>query len=201
MDVVLALEALFFATDKPLTLQDLEIIFSHPDLASYNITKQSIETGLELLEKKHKETDSPIQLRQVNKGYQFFTKEAYYDVVRVGSMHKEKKKLSKSAIEALAIIAYKQPVTKAEIESIRGVNSDYAVQRLLELQLIEIAGRSDMPGKPLLYRTSDAFFQYFKINHLSDLPKFNEVYETQEEPAAETFQNPIKAQPNELSPN
>jgi segregation and condensation protein B len=86
------------------------------------------------------------------------------------------RKLSTAALETLAIIAYKQPVTKGEIEAIRGVNSDYSVTKLLEKELVIISGRSeDLPGKPLLYNTSKTFMDYFGINSPADLPKINEI--------------------------
>ena len=88
------------------------------------------------------------------------------------------KKLSKSALESLAIIAYKQPVTKTEIESIRGVNSDYTIQKLLEKDLIEISGRSEGPGKPLLYSTTSKFTDYFGLKTIDDLPKVKELENT-----------------------
>ena len=88
---------------------------------------------------------------------------------------KNKKRLSVASLETLAIIAYKQPVTKPEIESIRGVNCDYTVQKLLERELVEMAGRSEAVGKPLLYRTSTLFMDYFGINSVTDLPQLKEL--------------------------
>ena len=88
---------------------------------------------------------------------------------------KIKKRLSTSALETLSIIAYKQPVTKPEIEKIRGVNCDYAVQKLLEKELIVMAGKSELPGRPVLYATSRRFMDYFGINNLSQLPDLKEM--------------------------
>ncbi len=190
MDLMKAIEAILFSADKPLSLKDLEAIFQHPSLAHLNIQKEHLQEYLKSIEIKYQSEDYPVILKSVNGGYQLFTKTEYHEVVRIATLHKEKKKLSKAALETLSIIAYKQPVTKSEIEHIRGVNSDYAVQKLLEFQLIEIAGRSDMPGKPLLYRTSDSFFEYFKISSLTDLPKLNEINDN-EEVNTETFKNPI----------
>ncbi len=190
MNIQLAIEAILFAAEKPLTLKDLEAIFQHSSLIHCRVQKQQIEQNLKLIEEKYQNLDYPVILKSVNGGYQLFTKAEYYDVVRIATLHKERKKLSKTALETLSIIAYKQPITKSEIEHIRGVNSDYAIQKLLELQLIEIAGRSDLPGKPLLYRTSDSFFEYFKINSINDLPKLNEINDN-EEINTETFKNSI----------
>ena len=88
---------------------------------------------------------------------------------------KEKKRLSSAALETLSIIAYKQPITKSEIEQIRGVNADYSIHKLLEKDLIEIAGKKDTPGNPILYEVSQTFLEYFGINSTSDLPQPKEV--------------------------
>jgi len=190
MELTQSIEAILFAAEKPLSLKDFETIFQHHSLIHLEITKTQIEDCLKSIENKYQNPEYPIMLKIVNGGYQLFTKPDYYEIVRIATLHKEKKKLSKTALETLSIIAYKQPITKPEIEHIRGVNSDYAIQKLLELQLIEIAGRSDLPGKPLLYRTSEIFFEYFKISSLTDLPKLNEINDN-EEIQTETFKNTI----------
>jgi segregation and condensation protein B len=110
-------------------------------------------------------------------GYQFLTKGAYHNTVGVYLKQTMKKRLSRSALETLSIIAYKQPVTKSELERIRGVNCDYAIQKLLEKELVAIQGRSDGPGRPLLYGTSDKFMDYFGLKSLDDLPKPKEFRE------------------------
>lgn len=198
MDIQKAIEAILFSAEKPITLKELETIFQHPSLAQLQIQKSDLENYLKQIELKYQNDEYPVILKIVNNGYQLFTKPDYYEVVRIATLYKEKKRISKSALETLSIIAYKQPITKAEIEHIRGVNSDYAVQKLLEFQLIEIAGRSDLPGKPLLYRTSDSFFEYFKINSLNDLPKLNELNEN-DEADTNPFKNPIN--PSEIPLN
>jgi len=103
-------------------------------------------------------------------GYQFLTKPAYQASIGILLKQQSKRRLSNSALETLSIIAYKQPVTKSEVENIRGVNCDYAVQKLLEKGLVEIKGKSDGIGRPLLYGTSPSFMEYFGINDLSELP-------------------------------
>jgi segregation and condensation protein B len=111
-------------------------------------------------------------------GWQFLTKKEYHKTVAQLNGDKFLKKLSVAAIETLSIIAYKQPVTKSEIELIRGVNCDYAVQKLLEKDLVVISGRKeDAVGKPLIYATSRSFMDYFGINSPQDLPKIREVLE------------------------
>jgi segregation and condensation protein B len=104
-------------------------------------------------------------------GYQFLSKGAYHPTIGVFLRQTTNKRLSRSALETLSIVAYKQPVTKSELEKIRGVSCDYAMQKLLEKELVIIMGRSDGPGKPLLYGTSTKFMDYFGISSMEDLPK------------------------------
>jgi segregation and condensation protein B len=103
-------------------------------------------------------------------GYQFLTKPAYQVSIGILLKQQSQKRLSTAQLETLAIIAYKQPITKGEVEQIRGVNSDYSVQKLLEKELIEIKGKSDGAGRPLIYGTSDKFMEYFGINSMQELP-------------------------------
>jgi segregation and condensation protein B len=108
-------------------------------------------------------------------GYQFLTRPDLHEVVSAHLQLQSKKKLSQAALETLSIIAYRQPVTKSEIEFIRGVNCDYAIQKLLDRQLITLKGKSNGPGRPVLYGTSDFFMDYFGINTLSELPQLKEI--------------------------
>src|SRR5690606_26468820 len=125
-----------------------------------------------------------FELKQSGGGSQFLTKSAYHATVAQLNGDKFIKKLSTAALETLAIIAYKQPITKSEMESIRGVNCDYAVQKLLEKDLVIIAGRNENAvGKPLIYATSKSFMDYFGINNPNDLPKIDEVLMEQYENA------------------
>lgn len=115
-----------------------------------------------------------FQIYAIGGGYQFLTKPEYQDTVSTYLKHKSKKKLSASALETLAIIAYKQPVTRSQMEQIRGVGCDYAVHKLLEKELIEIKGKADTIGRPVLYGTSQKFMDYFGINHIKDLPQLKD---------------------------
>ncbi len=122
-----------------------------------------------------------FELVEIAGGFQFMTKGAYHNTVAVHLKQTTKKRLSQAALETLALVAYKQPVTKTELEEIRGVNCDYALQKLLEKELVVISGRSEGPGRPLLYSTSDKFMDYLGIQSLNDLPKpkdFKEVENT-----------------------
>jgi segregation and condensation protein B len=115
-------------------------------------------------------------MKESGGGWQFLTKKEFHPTIAQLNADKYLKKLSTASLETLSIIAYKQPITKSEIENIRGVNCDYAVQKLLEKELVIIAGRNeDAVGKPLIYTTSKSFMDYFGINSPDDLPKIKEV--------------------------
>lgn len=118
----------------------------------------------------------PLSLSKVGR-MAVSTKPAYHKTVALINGDKFIKRLSTASLETLSIIAYKQPITKSEIESIRGVNCDYAVQKLLEKDLVVISGRNeDAVGKPLIYATSKSFMDYFGINSADELPKISEVF-------------------------
>ena len=135
-----------------------------------DVPDQDIHASLENLTEKYRHEEYSFQVEHVGGGYQFLTKPAYQSSIGILLKQQSKKRLSNSALETLAIIAYKQPVTKSQIEQIRGVNCDYTTQKLLEKELIEIKGKADSLVRPILYGTSDKFMEYFGINDLQDLP-------------------------------
>jgi segregation and condensation protein B len=140
------------------------------------IPMDQVEAAVEGVAEKYAAEFYPFEVRQSGGGWQFLSKKEYHKTIAQLNGDKFLKRLSIAALETLAIIAYKQPVTKGEIESIRGVSSDYAVQKLLEKELIVISGRNEkLPGHPLLYTTSKSFMDYFGINSPEDLPKIKEV--------------------------
>lgn len=134
------------------------------------VPETDIETALIRIQERYQSDDFAFEVVQSGGGYQFLTKPAYQSSIGIYLKQQSKRRLSTSALETLSIIAYKQPVTKAEIEQIRGVNCDYSVQKLLEKNLVEIKGKADSVGRPLIYGTSDKFMDYFGINELSELP-------------------------------
>jgi segregation and condensation protein B len=144
------------------------------------ITLDQVESSLEGILEKYNSEFYPFEVRMSGGGWQFLTKKEFHKTVAQLNGDKFLKRLSAAALETLAIVAYKQPVTKGEIEAIRGVSSDYAVQKLLEKELIIITGRNEkMPGHPLVYATSRNFMDYFGINSPEDLPKIKEVLSEQ----------------------
>ena len=144
------------------------------------ITAEEVEHILISLIEKYTDDAYGFELRKVAGGYQFFTKRVHFSYVKMAGLKHNQKRLSRSAMETLSIIAYRQPITKAEMEFIRGVNCDYAVQKLLEKKLVSILGRAEAPGRPLLYGTSPFFMKYFGINELTDLPQLKEFGELEE---------------------
>lgn len=171
------IEALVFASDKPLTtLEITDLVNNALGFMDDKIELDKIEAGLEAVAEKYKSEFYPFEVTMSGGGWQFLTKKEYHKTVAQLNGEKFLKRLSAAAMETLAIIAYKQPVTKGEIEAIRGVSSDYAVQKLLEKELIIISGRNEqMVGHPLLYTTSKNFMDYFGINSPEDLPKIKEI--------------------------
>lgn len=135
-----------------------------------DIPEEDIINAIQRLEEKYKSDDFSFQLSKSAGGYQFLTKPAYQASIGIMLKQQSKKRLSTSAMETLSIIAYKQPISKTEVENIRGVNCDYAVQKLLDKGLIEIKGKADTIGRPMLYGTTQKFMEYFGINDLSELP-------------------------------
>lgn len=170
-------EALIFASDRPLsTLELTDLINQAFGFMEDKIPMDQVEAAVEGVAEKYAAEFYPFEVRQSGGGWQFLSKKEYHKTIAQLNGDKFLKRLSVAALETLAIIAYKQPVTKGEIESIRGVSSDYAVQKLLEKELIVISGRNEkLPGHPLLYTTSKSFMDYFGINSPEDLPKIKEV--------------------------
>lgn len=173
------IEALIFASEKPLTtLEITDLINQAFGFMEDKIVLDQIESAIEGILEKYKAEFYPFEVRESGGGWQFLTKRDFHKTVAQLNGDKFLKRLSTAALETLSIIAYKQPVTKSEIEAIRGVSSDYAIQKLLEKDLIVITGRNEtLPGHPLVYATSKNFMDYFGLNSAEDLPKLKEIFD------------------------
>lgn len=171
------IEALIFASDKPLSIPELvELTNNALGFIEDKATPEQVESSIEAIREKYDSEFYAFEIKESGGGWQFLTKQEYHKTIAQLNADKYLKKLSTASLETLSIIAYKQPITKSEIENIRGVNCDYAVQKLLEKELVVIAGRNeDAIGKPLIYTTSKSFMDYFGINSPEDLPKIKEV--------------------------
>lgn len=170
-------EALIFASEKPLSgLEIVELVNQAFGFMDDKIIIDQVETSIDGIREKYTSEFYPFELRESGGGWQFLTKKDYHQTIAQLNGDKFLKRLSNAALETLAIIAYKQPITKSEIEAIRGVNCDYSIQKLLEKELVVISGRNEnMVGKPLVYATSRQFMDYFGINSADELPKISEV--------------------------
>lgn len=171
------IEALIFASEKPLAVVEIvELLNSALAFIEDRSTPEQVEAAISAIAEKYQSEFYAFGLVESGGGWQFLTKPEYHKTIAQLNGDRFLKKLSVASIETLSIIAYKQPVTKSEIELIRGVNCDYAVQKLLEKELIVISGRKeDAVGKPLVYATSKNFMDYFGINSTTDLPKIKEI--------------------------
>ena len=162
------IEALIFCSPSPIKLADLKNCLS--EMFNADIPEDDIISSIKKLEEKFAAEEFAFQIYRSAGGYQFLTKPAYQASIGILLKQQSKKRLSVSAMETLSIIAYRQPISKTEIENIRGVNCDYAVQKLLDKGLVEILGKSDGVGRPILYGTSPKFMEYFGISDISELP-------------------------------
>ena len=169
----LYIEALIFASEQGIRTE--EIVYCLQAAAERDFTADEVKKCLNNIQAKYRDENFAIELVHINNGYQFLTKKSYHSVISLLQLQRSKKKLSQAALETLAIIAYKQPVTKTDVEQIRGVNCDYSVQKLLEKELISIVGKSETVGKPILYGTSSLFMDYFGINSIQELPHIKDL--------------------------
>ena len=163
------IEALLFASPEPLTQKKINTIFDAdpPDLDKY----------IEKLKKKYQKNDNAFEILNVAGGYQIRTRSEYDFFIRRLIIKSGQFYLSQAALESLSIIAYKQPISRLDIEGIRGVDCAGVLKTLLKKSLIKISGREDSPGRPLIYKTTDNFLKSFGLNKLSDLPKLKEISE------------------------
>ena len=162
-------EALIFASERPLSIEQLcEYTGSGED---------SIHQALDRLNKSFQDQQHALMIIEVAGGFRIATDREFGDVVSQLFEGRKPGKLSRAALETMAVIAYSQPCTRIAIESIRGVNCDSAIRTLLERDMIKISGRMETPGRPLLYSTTRAFLEYFGLSNLDHLPRFDEIEE------------------------
>ena len=167
------IEALIFASEQGIRME--EILYCLQAAFEYDYTSDEITKHIDNIQAKYQNGQFAVEVTKINNGFQFLTKKKYHAAISLLQLQRSKKKLSQAALETLAIIAYKQPVTKTDVEQIRGVNCDYSIQKLLEKELIAITGKSESVGKPILYGTSGLFMDYFGINSIAELPQLKEI--------------------------
>jgi segregation and condensation protein B len=164
-----ALYAMLFASDRPLSAGRLAEVLG-------DIDKDVVATLLEELREEVNSGSAPYELREIAGGYQLVTKTEYAPFIRRLFQVKKSPRLSRAALETLAVIAYKQPVTRADVEAVRGVSVSYAFEQLQEKRLIKVVGVAELPGRPKLYRTTDEFLVHFGLKSLKELPSLEELH-------------------------
>lgn len=163
------IETILFLESEPVTEKSLSAISE--------LSEEVVRKSLEILKEKYKSDASGIELEMITGGWALIPKKEIWNVLKERYGNKNEGKLSRSAMETLSIIAYSQPITRAEIESIRGVSADNMIRLLMERNLIKEVDKKDIPGKPSLYGTTKEFLKFFRLNSIADLPKLDEAEE------------------------
>ncbi len=169
-------EALVFASPDPISWEKISAIV-HESEEELELDETAIKHIVDQLNIRFEENDLSFRIEQTGGGYTFVTQPRYHPWLSIFQHENAYRRLSQSAIETLAIVAYRQPITKPEVDSIRGVDSGYILRQLLEKMLVKVSGRADSPGKPLLYKTTSHFLKHFGINSVDELPKPREIDE------------------------
>lgn len=170
------IEALIFASEEPISGEKIRGIIVESD-EPIEISEETVAEFVDKLNQRYDENGLSFRIEELAGGYTFVTQSKYHYWLSVFQHENAYRKLSQSAIESLAIVAYRQPITKPEVDQIRGVDSGYIIRQLMEKALIEVSGRADSPGKPLLYKTTKHFLKHFGLNSVQDLPKPREIEE------------------------
>ncbi len=173
------IESLIFTAETPISLKEIRNCLT--EAFGLKFSKEEILKAIGQLQERYAQDDFAIEIVEIADGFQFMTKGSFHQTVGIYLKQTMRRRLSRAALETLAIIAYKQPVTKGEMERIRGVSCDYSIQKLLEKELVSIMGRSEGPGRPLLYGTSQKFMDYFGLKNIDDLPKPKDFKEPEQQ--------------------
>lgn len=188
----LIIEALLFSSDKPLTMKDIKDCLPDTDT-------KDIKSALAILEHDFEALERSFELKEVAGGYQLRSRPEYGAYI-LRLLQSTPNRLSRAAMETLAIVAYKQPILRHEIEKLRGVDVGGILKTLMEKDLVKIMGRKDLPGKPLIYGTTKRFLEVFDLKDISDLPKMNEIKDfglNAYEPTPLNQDNPLEPQGTE----
>ncbi len=173
------IESLIFTAEQPISLAEIQSTLE--EAFGLRFQEAALEAAIAQLTNRYQSDSFAFEVVEIAGGYQFMTKAAYHATVGAFLKQVMQRRLSRAALETLSIIAYKQPVSKADMERIRGVNCDYALQKLLEKELVSIVGRSDGPGRPLLYGVGQKFMDYFGLKSIKDLPQLKEFKEPEQQ--------------------
>jgi segregation and condensation protein B len=177
-----AAEAIIFAADEPVAPARIAEIVA--DVTGRpQPSNEEVATAVERLNEAYVEEERAIEIKSWAGGYRMATRSSLSPFVKTFYVEEQETSLSRSLMETLAVIAYRQPVTRPEVDFVRGVNSDYAIRKLLEMDLASVEGRADSVGRPLLYGTTDRFLEQFGLDDLDDLPTLREVEDLLDDPA------------------
>jgi segregation and condensation protein B len=171
------IEGLIFASEDPISSAEIARAIMVIDGTDILISESSVDEAVDTINLRYEPSCFPFKIMRIADGFLFATKQELSKYLGYLNSEKIRRRLSQASLETLSIIAYKQPVTKPDIEAIRGVNSDYILSTLLDKKLITIVGRNETVGRPLLYGTTEDFLKYFGLNKISDLPKPREIME------------------------
>ncbi len=189
------IEGLIFAAEEPLTFRQIKAIYEQPGVEEErHIDQQELQSAVDALNEEYRVANRPYRIIMVAGGYQFATLKEYAEWLGRLFHEQARRKLSQSSLETLAIVSYKQPISKPEVEAIRGVNCDYVLKTLLEKELVTIVGRAETVGRPLLYGTTREFLKHFGLNEITDLPRPREIEEILGESQFETERRMLEAQ-------
>lgn len=177
-----AAEAIIFAADEPVSAARIAEIIAEVRGQS-NVAVDEVEAAVARLNEEYDTSDRALRIHEWGEGYRMATRTTLSPFVKSLFVGEQEKSLSRSLMETLAVVAYRQPVTRPEVDFIRGVNSDYAIRKLLEMDLVDVEGRAESLGRPLLYGTTSHFLEQFGLNTLDDLPTLREVEELLDDPA------------------
>ncbi|MFT5143075.1 MAG: segregation and condensation protein B [Rhodothermales bacterium] len=175
-------EALVFAAELPVSADRMAEIFG--DVAGQDRPSESeVSQAIDTLNERYREQDRPMRIEAWSGGFRMATIPEVAPFIKALFQQQSQRRLSRSLLETLAILAYRQPVTKPEVEFVRGVDCDYSLRRLMEMSIIDVVGRSDSIGRPLLYGTTSRFLELFGLNSLEDLPNLREIETILDDPA------------------
>ena len=169
------IEAVIFASEEAVTLQTVR------QVTGRDLDSAEFQSIIEKLNAEYAQTGRTFHIHRIAGGYRFLSRPEFSDILKKLLAPNIRRRLSQSILEVLAVIAYNQPVTRGEIQQIRGVSPDYAIDRLLLRGIIEVRGRADSPGRPLQYGTTKEFLDLFHLSSLKDLPKLREIKEILQE--------------------
>ncbi len=177
-----AAEAIIFAADEPVSADRIAEIVAEVT-GQEEMAVDDVDSAVERLNEEYRASDRAMEIHEWGEGYRMATRTTLSPFVKTLFVGGQEKSLSRSLMETLAVIAYRQPVTRPEVDFVRGVNSDYAIGKLMEMELVDVEGRAESLGRPLLYGTTDLFLEQFGLSSLDDLPTLREVEELLDDPA------------------